>query len=294
MPEPDELYTLRNLFWMGNYQLAINEASTLNRLPSKFAPERDEYLYRSYTALGQYGIVLSEIKDIASTSIALRAIRLLATFISNPAARDTAIFQVKEWLGDGAVRNVPTVRLVAATMYLMVDNTSESMKLLGLFLEHLALQVQIFLRIDRLDLAQKQLKAMKQMDEDSTLTMIATAWVNLAMGGTKDQEAAYIYEELIDKHGSSALLLNGLAVAKMHLGQFEDAEARLQEALIKSPSDPDSLANLIVASQHLSRAPEVVNRLISQLRLKDPTHPLITTLANFESAYDRVASTLKA
>jgi hypothetical protein len=59
----------------------------------------------------------------------------LATFVSNPAARDTAIFQVKEWLGDGAVRNVPTVRLVAATMYLMVDNASEAMKLLGLFLE---------------------------------------------------------------------------------------------------------------------------------------------------------------
>ena len=26
MGEPDELYTLRNLFWMGNFQLAINEA----------------------------------------------------------------------------------------------------------------------------------------------------------------------------------------------------------------------------------------------------------------------------
>ena len=43
----------------------------------------------------------------------------------------------------------------------------------------------------------------------------------------------YIYEELIDKHGGSAMLLCGLAVAKMHLGQFEEAEARLQEALIK-------------------------------------------------------------
>jgi coatomer protein complex subunit epsilon len=52
-------------------------------------------------------------------------------------------------------------------------------------------------------------------------------------GGSKDQEAAYIYEELIDKHGGSAMLLCGLAVSKMHMGQFEEAEARLQEALIK-------------------------------------------------------------
>ncbi len=91
---------------------------------------------------------------------------------------------------------------------------------------------------------------MKTIDEDSTLSVLASAWVNLAtvrlivlcikflisltQGGAKDQEAAYTFEELIDKHGGSALLLNGLAVAKMHLGQFEAAEGSLQEALIKA------------------------------------------------------------
>jgi Coatomer epsilon subunit len=106
------------------------------------------------------------------------------------------------------------------------------------------------------------------------------------------QDAAYVYDELVDKYGGSALLLNGLAVAKvpillsrttphflihcslrhpcpsialcgcvqMHQQQYEEAESYLQEALTKAPSDPDSLANLIVASQHLQRAPEVVAR----------------------------------
>jgi hypothetical protein len=46
----------------------------------------------------------------------------------------------------------------------------------------------------------------------------------------------------------------------MHQQQYEEAESYLQEALTKAPSDPDSLANLIVASQHLQRAPEVVAR----------------------------------
>ena len=49
----------------------------------------------------------------------------------------------------------------------------------------------------------------------------------------KAQDAAYIYEELIDKYGASATLLNGLAVSKMHQGQFEEAETNLQEALTK-------------------------------------------------------------
>ena len=32
--EPDELYTLRNLFWIGAFQEAINEASSSSRLSS--------------------------------------------------------------------------------------------------------------------------------------------------------------------------------------------------------------------------------------------------------------------
>ena len=47
------------------------------------------------------------------------------------------------------------------------------------------------------------------------------------------QDASYIYEELIDKYGGSPLLLNGLAVAKMQQGLFEEAETFLQQALLK-------------------------------------------------------------
>ena len=69
MSEPDELYTLRNLFWLGNFQLAINEAGGLGRIPAALHAERDEYMYRSYLALGQHSLVLSEVKDTGSTPI---------------------------------------------------------------------------------------------------------------------------------------------------------------------------------------------------------------------------------
>lgn len=44
-----------------------------------------------------------------------------------------------------------------------------------------ALLVQLYIRIDRLDLAESQVKVMKNADEDSTLSMLAGAWTNLSM-----------------------------------------------------------------------------------------------------------------
>jgi coatomer protein complex subunit epsilon len=216
--------------------------------------------------------------------------------MSDPSSKEIAILQLQEWLGDAAAASNTSLSLIAAVLYILDDNLNEAIRLMhqGINMEQNALLVQLYLRIDRLDLAQKQVKVMKSADEDCTLSMLASAWVNLGMGGAKGaQDAAYIYEELIDKYGGSALLLNGLSVAKMNQGQFEEAETHLQEALTKAPSDPDSLANLIAVSQHLERSPEVVNRYISQLKTKAPNHALLTSLATFESAFDRVSASLK-
>jgi len=56
MTEPDELYTLRAQYWLGHYQLAVEEAKAIARRPMNpnLKLEREEYLNRSYIALGQY------------------------------------------------------------------------------------------------------------------------------------------------------------------------------------------------------------------------------------------------
>ncbi len=52
-------------------------------------------------------------------------------------------------------------------------------------------------------------------------------------GGAKAQEASFVFDELVDKYGASAALLNGLAISKMQQGNFEEAETHLLEALTK-------------------------------------------------------------
>ena len=44
----------------------------------------------------------------------------------------------------------------------------------------MALLVQTFLFMNRSDLAQKQFATMQQKEDDHTLTLIASAWVNLS------------------------------------------------------------------------------------------------------------------
>ena len=47
----------------------MNEANKLTRIPAKLQTEKQEFIYRSYLALGQYNLVLNEIKDTSATPL---------------------------------------------------------------------------------------------------------------------------------------------------------------------------------------------------------------------------------
>ncbi|CAK9263026.1 unnamed protein product [Sphagnum jensenii] len=288
MSGPDVLFPLRNNFYLGAFQAAINESNVRN-LSEAEAIERDCLVYRSYIALGQCQLVIDEVNDSVPTAV--QAVKLLALYLSGGEKKDQALANLAEWLADPAIASNPTLLLVTGVIYAHEQNYNEALKHthVGGTLDLGALNVQIYLKMYRTDHAEKQLKIMQQIDEDHTLTQLANAWVNLAVGGAKVQEAYYIFQELGEKYTWTVLLLNGSAVCQMHMGHFEEAEGRLLEALNKDSKDANTLANLIVCSLHLGKP---TARHMSQLKISQPDHVLLERAANDEDAFERALQTV--
>jgi coatomer protein complex subunit epsilon len=287
MESADELFNLRNHFHVGNYQRAVHEGSLLALTDDALKVERDVYVFRAYIAMGNSEMVVDEIPADGSVQTSLQATRLLASFhASGPSDEINARFEAL--LGDVACANNATLKTCAATCYALQGMHKEAIRAVrgSHELEHQALLVQLYLRMHRPDVAAKSLRQMLIADDDSTLTQLASAWVYLAEGGAKFQEAAYIYQELMDKFDASVLLLNSIAVAYMHMGQYEDAEKELMNAIGKNPSDADTLVNLITCFRHTGKSTEVVQRKMKELRRAAPDHPMVKELDELSSAFD--------
>lgn len=251
--------------------------------------EKDIFMYRAYLAQRKYGVVLDEIKSGVSEE--LYCLRLLADYLSSDQSRK---IQVVQDLDQQVKKNInisnTMMVIIAGSIYYHEQNYEGALRILqqAESLECSALMLQIYLKIDRLDLARKELKRMQEKDEDATLTQLAQAWVGLSMGGEKLQDSYYIYQELSDKYASTPLLLNGQAAALIGQGKYEEAELILQEALDKDPNNVETLINMIVLSQHIGKSPEVSNRYLSQLKDSNYSHPFVKEYQTKEQEFDKL------
>jgi coatomer protein complex subunit epsilon len=61
MAEPDELYTLRAQFWLGHYQMAMDEGKSIARRPMspQLKEEREEYVTRCAIAMKDFSKVIA-------------------------------------------------------------------------------------------------------------------------------------------------------------------------------------------------------------------------------------------
>jgi len=281
MTEVDELFELRNNFYLGNFTSAVNEANRL-KLSGEKAVERDVFLFRSLIAQKQYSVVQAEISGSAPTQ--LQAVKCYADYLSSKSA-DKSLKILDTQIQSLAPENWVSP-VMCASIYLQEGRSEDALRTLQLTdnIEGLAMQVQIFIMIERVDLAKKLIS---KMDEDATVTQLATAWTNIALGGDKAQEAYYIFQELMDKTQSSPTLLNGAAAAHVAQGKWEEADGAVKEAAEKDPNFAETLINQAMTSTQTG-SEDIARRTLATLRGSAQNHPFVTDLVQKEADMDRL------
>jgi coatomer protein complex subunit epsilon len=215
---------------------------------------------------------------------------------TDEARRDQILEQLKALLASAASNDTvtPALQLLAAQTFLAAGQTKEALSCVhwGVSMEQIALSLQIYLKLDRLDLAQEQLSLLKQADEEAILTQLAQVYLHICTGASAAQDAIHHLNSLSEQYGPSPLLLNLMACAYMVVGQYGLAEARLQECrtelastgAMATPHAADTLINLIVCLQHQNKSN---TDLLEDMQKGFPGHAFCQGLDRVVSAIDR-------
>ncbi|KAG0321617.1 hypothetical protein BGZ99_003791 [Dissophora globulifera] len=304
--DENTLFAIRNLYYSGNYTQTIAETTASRTRASANQPtthQLDLFLFRSLIATKNYARVAQEITE--SHALGLQALKAQAVYLdavqsADAAGRDAALAHLREMLQvtspDDHQPEITAleVKVVVGQALASEGLVEEALTVLlphNNHLESVAVVVQIYLQMNRLDLAKKEVEACKTWAEDAMLAQLMEAWVGLRDGGgDRYQSAYYIYEEIATSSTSPTVKsLVGEAVCNIQMGQYPEAEGILQEALSKEPSNTDAIVNYIVVSTLLSKPTEEINALVQQLQSVAPNHSYLQELDLKASLFDRAA-----
>lgn len=273
-------------FYTHAYQTVLSfDTSSLS---STNKPVAQNFKYRAQIALGQNREVvsaLSKSRDATSRSLVALAKNDVSEALN---------------LAESSDSEDATVQICAGTVLGANGEYAKAVELLSKHqgsLEAVALLTQLHLVNNRTDLALKEVQAAKRWAQDSLLINMAEAWANLRVGGQeKYQSAYYVYEELASAPGNqSPTALVGQAVAELHLGRTEEAEAALNQALESEKPDIQAIANSIVLQYVTGKGNgEKTKELKGLLTQRDSEHQLLADLVEKESLFDTAATKYSA
>ncbi|PQE25396.1 Coatomer subunit epsilon protein [Rutstroemia sp. NJR-2017a BBW] len=282
-----ELLNLHNYFHQGQYQEAIDfDTSALS--PENVLPARVISL-RAQIALGQAEDVLADVQGEKEAE--LKAVGALAMLANGD--EEKAVMMVEKLMESDKENAV--VQVLGGTVLQAAGKSEEALGLLGLHqgnLEAVALIVQIHLEQNRTDLAIKEVQQARRWAQDSLLVNLAESWVGLRVGGEKYQQAFYVFEELAQAAStSSTRSLVAQAIAEIHLGRLEEAEAALDQAFSKDPEHAEVLANKIVLNVIAGKD---TSDLTSSLSNTSPEHAFLKDIEEKSALFDKAATKFSA
>jgi len=239
-----------------------------------------------------------------SENIALKAVASLARYVD--AADSTKAEAALEELRDLSVeiegedvdeseRDKALVRVLAATAFARAGEIEEALETLGSDtedLEAVALIVQIYLSINRVDLAKKQFERSKRWAEDDLLLQLIESTIGLVTGKDNYSNTSSFYtEQLGNPSLSSPHLLTARGVTRIMRGEVQEAKSDLEESLEQQKGDVETEAAYAVAAGLGALKKKEADELWLKLTADYPSHPLVQDVTQKADMFDQCAST---
>jgi len=285
--DPDELWSLRNQYYVGAFDAVLSEAASARIEDSDTAAiaERDLFIQLANLGRGE------PIEPTSHTGVEFAALEHLNTLMHGEGGEEEELASLKRLVEENSKEN-PRLRVVAGIAFSkFASDPNEALRILHgaqRSLEALHLSCSILISMDRVDLARKVLEQMEAIDEDSTLTQLSGAWIALGSGDAKSiKDAAYTLEELIGKWQATPMLVGALSCALIQQGKFSEAEKLISGSGVTSA---ELLVNQIVAAQHEGRR---LDEYIGGLRQIDPLHNWFQEMTNQNAAFDQAAEAFR-
>ncbi|OBZ73946.1 Coatomer subunit epsilon [Grifola frondosa] len=291
--DSSELYHVKQQFTLGAYKTLVDLT-----LPDPSSPD--------YTSTLVYQAQRLHYRPLDTENVALKAVAALARYVSAGAAeKDTSLEELRDLCVeiegddvDADEKEKGTVRVLAGTAFTLAGEVEEALETLGAGtdmenLEAVALIVQIYLSINRPDLARKEFDRAKRWAEDDLLLQLIESSIGLVTGkdGYNDSNSFYT-EQLGNPSLSSPHLLTARGVTRLLRGEVSAAKSDFEEAVSQQggTADAETLAALTVASGLGTSKLTEADEFWSQLSSSYPTHPLVVDLGHKAELFDELSA----
>ncbi|KAF7430843.1 hypothetical protein PC9H_006557 [Pleurotus ostreatus] len=295
--DSSELYHVKQQFILGAYKTLITSS-----LPDESSQDYIPillYQVRAHIALSDPQSALKLIPS-GTDNVALKAAASLARYVSGTDTdavleelRDLSV-EVEGDDAEGSERDRAMVRVLAGTAFARAGEVEEALETLGADtedLEAVAVVVQIYLSINRPDLARKEFERAKRWAEDDLLLQLIESTIGLVTGKDSYSNCSSFYSEQIANPSlSSPHLLTSRGVTRILRNEFQEAKSDLEESLTQQKDDAEALAAHVVASGLAPSKKGEADDLWNQLVSEHPTHPIVIDVAKKSQFFDECAA----
>ncbi|KAG8821190.1 hypothetical protein FRC19_008190 [Serendipita sp. 401] len=296
-----DLFHIRQKYYLGSYG-PLQAAE----VPDKSSPDYQPTLLFKARALVQSdpdgALALLPTDDVSLPS---RTVRSLAGYFKakqddDEDAREKSLDELRDLCVEVEGEEVneedkTLVRSIAAVAFVHEGENEEALETLGAGtsshnLEGIALMVQLYLSMNRIDLAQKEFEKAKSWAEDDMLLQLIEATLNLASGANSYSNTHSFYSEQAHNPSlASSHLLAANGLTHLLRGELPEAHSSFVEALKLNGKESTALAGKAI-SEWLSGDATKAEASFQELEEKSSQYPMVNELSEKSELFDSLVS----